>query len=63
MDELTSQPKNDNDMIVIHICWEWKWKWLPFADTYDAVVISGGMGEGHIPCSGMEELCRIVKAG
>ncbi|XP_012939075.1 methyltransferase-like protein 27 [Aplysia californica] len=32
-------------------------------DTYDAAVISGGMGEGHIPCSGMKELLRVVKPG
>ena len=32
-------------------------------DTYDAVVTSGGMGEGHIPCSGLKELVRITKPG
>ncbi|XP_048249305.1 methyltransferase-like protein 27 isoform X2 [Haliotis rufescens] len=32
-------------------------------DTYDCAVTSGGMGEGHIPCSGIPELIRIVKPG
>ncbi|XP_067657672.1 methyltransferase-like protein 27 isoform X2 [Haliotis asinina] len=32
-------------------------------DTYDCAVTSGGMGEGHIPCSGILELIRIVKPG
>ncbi|XP_067657053.1 methyltransferase-like protein 27 [Haliotis asinina] len=32
-------------------------------DTYDCVVICGGMGEGHIPCSGIRELIRITKQG
>ncbi|KAK3792845.1 hypothetical protein RRG08_039780 [Elysia crispata] len=33
------------------------------ADHYDAAVISGGMGEGHIPCSGLDELIRVIKPG
>ena len=33
------------------------------SDTYDVTVISGGMGEGHIPCAGMKELIRITKPG
>ncbi|XP_013392059.1 methyltransferase-like protein 27 isoform X2 [Lingula anatina] len=32
-------------------------------DTYDAIVISGGMGEGHIKCSALNEMIRIVKKG
>nr|XP_022344429.1 methyltransferase-like protein 27 isoform X1 [Crassostrea virginica] len=32
-------------------------------DTYDAVVVAGGMGEGHIPCSALYEMIRIVKPG
>jgi len=32
-------------------------------DTYDGLVISGGMGEGHIPRSGLLEMIRIVKPG
>ncbi|XP_045119352.1 methyltransferase-like protein 27 isoform X2 [Portunus trituberculatus] len=30
-------------------------------DTYDLVVISGGMGEGHVPVSGIDELVRAAK--
>ncbi|XP_050724572.1 demethylmenaquinone methyltransferase-like isoform X6 [Eriocheir sinensis] len=30
-------------------------------DTYDLVVISGGMGEGHIPLSGLDDLVRVAK--
>jgi len=33
------------------------------ADTYDALVIAGGMGEGHIPVSALSEMLRIVKQG
>ncbi|GFR91738.1 Williams-Beuren syndrome chromosomal region 27 protein [Elysia marginata] len=33
------------------------------SDHYDAAVISGGMGEGHIPCKGLDELLRVVKPG
>ena len=36
---------------------------LWFPDTYDAVVLSGGMGEGHIPCSGLQEMARVTKPG
>ncbi|XP_050724398.1 demethylmenaquinone methyltransferase-like isoform X2 [Eriocheir sinensis] len=32
-------------------------------DTYDLVVISGGMGEGHIPLSGLDDLVRVAKNG
>ncbi|XP_046580289.1 methyltransferase-like protein 27 isoform X2 [Haliotis rubra] len=39
-------------------------KRLPIKDdTYDCCVISGGMGEGHIPCDGLHELIRITKPG
>ena len=34
-----------------------------FSDTYDGLVISGGMGEGHIPTEGLKELIRITKPG
>ncbi|BFZ01218.1 hypothetical protein BsWGS_04257 [Bradybaena similaris] len=33
------------------------------SNYYDVAVISGGMGEGHIPCSGLHELIRVVKPG
>ncbi|XP_059139128.1 methyltransferase-like protein 27 [Physella acuta] len=32
-------------------------------DYYDVAVVCGGMGEGHIPCNGMDELVRFVKPG
>ncbi|XP_055957022.1 uncharacterized protein LOC130012914 [Patella vulgata] len=32
-------------------------------DFYDCCVVSGGMGEGHIPCTGILEMIRIVKPG
>ncbi|KAL5006858.1 hypothetical protein ScPMuIL_015664 [Solemya velum] len=32
-------------------------------DTYDCVVVSGGMGEGHIPCKAIPEMIRIAKPG
>ncbi|XP_055955314.1 methyltransferase-like protein 27 [Patella vulgata] len=32
-------------------------------DDYDCCVVSGGMGEGHIPCSGLHEMIRVVKPG
>ncbi|KAK6186311.1 hypothetical protein SNE40_008372 [Patella caerulea] len=32
-------------------------------DEYDCCVVSGGMGEGHIPCSGLHEMIRVVKPG
>ena len=31
--------------------------------TYDAVVLSGAFGEGHIPSEGVRELARICKPG
>lgn len=34
-----------------------------FADTYDALVIAGGMGEGHIPVAAVDEMIRVVKPG
>uniref|UniRef100_A0A0B6ZMB4 Methyltransferase domain-containing protein n=1 Tax=Arion vulgaris TaxID=1028688 RepID=A0A0B6ZMB4_9EUPU len=33
------------------------------SNYYDLAVICGGMGEGHIPCSGLIELIRVVKPG
>ncbi|CAG5124183.1 unnamed protein product [Candidula unifasciata] len=33
------------------------------SNYYDVAVTSGGMGEGHIPCSGLHELIRVVKPG
>ncbi|XP_005092039.2 uncharacterized protein LOC101863490 [Aplysia californica] len=39
-------------------------KQLPIeSDYYDVVLICGGMGEGHIPCAGMEECIRMTKPG
>ncbi|XP_064109367.1 uncharacterized methyltransferase Sca_1399-like [Macrobrachium nipponense] len=32
-------------------------------DTYDVLVIAGGMGEGHIPVKGINDMIRIVKSG
>lgn len=32
-------------------------------DTYDVVLIAGGMGEGHIPVSGIDDLVRAAKKG
>ncbi|XP_064602686.1 methyltransferase-like protein 27 [Liolophura sinensis] len=32
-------------------------------DSYDCAAIAGGMGEGHIPYKGLDELIRIVKQG
>lgn len=32
-------------------------------DAYDCAVISGGMGEGHIPTVGLYQLARVVKPG
>ena len=34
-----------------------------FPDTYDGLAVAGGMGEGHIPCSAIEEMIRVVKSG
>ncbi|KAK0054666.1 methyltransferase-like protein 27 [Biomphalaria pfeifferi] len=31
--------------------------------SYDVALICGGMGEGHIPCSGLDELIRVVRPG
>jgi hypothetical protein len=36
---------------------------LCILDTYDCVVIAGGMGEGHIPCVALHEMIRITKPG
>ena len=36
---------------------------LFYPDTYDAVVVAGGMGEGHIPRCALYEMIRIVKPG
>lgn len=36
---------------------------LMFVDVYDCLVMSGGMAEGLIPCSGLHEMIRIVKPG
>ncbi|XP_060080070.1 methyltransferase-like protein 27 [Ylistrum balloti] len=32
-------------------------------DRYSCVMVSGGMGEGHIPCAAAAEMIRIVKPG
>jgi len=32
-------------------------------DTYDCAVTSGGMGEGHIPYNGLDQLIRVVRPG
>lgn len=32
-------------------------------DQYDVLTIAGGMGEGHIPCSAMAEMARVVRPG
>jgi len=32
-------------------------------NTYDALVIAGGMGEGHIPVQAVEEMIRVVRPG
>ncbi|XP_050708788.1 demethylmenaquinone methyltransferase-like isoform X4 [Eriocheir sinensis] len=32
-------------------------------DTYDLVTISSGMGEGHIPVSGLDDLVQVAKKG
>ena len=36
---------------------------ISFSDTYDGLAVAGGMGEGHIPCSAIEEMIRVVKSG
>ncbi|KAL3836906.1 hypothetical protein ACJMK2_022312 [Sinanodonta woodiana] len=33
------------------------------SDTYDLLTVSAGFGEGHIPCSALHEMVRIVKPG
>ncbi|XP_037029403.1 uncharacterized protein LOC119069455 [Bradysia coprophila] len=33
------------------------------SNTYDSLVIAGGMGEGHIPVGAVNEMIRIVKPG
>ena len=43
---------------VWHICGH-----VFIADTYDVVVNSGGMGEGHIPTAALVEMIRVVKPG
>ncbi|CAG7721033.1 unnamed protein product [Allacma fusca] len=32
-------------------------------NSYDALVIAGGMGEGHIPVQAVDEMIRVVKPG
>ena len=32
-------------------------------DTYDVLVLSAAMGEGHIPTVGLVEMIRVVKPG
>jgi len=32
-------------------------------DDYECLVIAGGMGEGHIPVSAIDEMIRVVKPG
>lgn len=32
-------------------------------DAYDCAVMAGGMIEGHVPCSGLYQLARVVKPG
>ncbi|KAK7065158.1 ubiE/COQ5 methyltransferase [Halocaridina rubra] len=32
-------------------------------DTYDVLVIAGGMGEGHIPVKGVDDMIRMTKSG
>jgi len=32
-------------------------------NSYDALVIAGGMGEGHIPVNAIDEMIRLVKSG
>ncbi|XP_076461656.1 methyltransferase-like protein 27 [Babylonia areolata] len=32
-------------------------------DSYHSMVICGGMGENHIPCSALHEMIRLVKSG
>lgn len=32
-------------------------------NTYDVLTVSAGFGEGHIPCSALHEMVRVVKPG
>ena len=32
-------------------------------DSYDSIVLSGALGEGHIPCRGLDQMIRVVKPG
>jgi hypothetical protein len=34
-----------------------------FSDTYDVLTVSAGFGEGHLPCSSLHEMVRVVKPG
>jgi len=34
-----------------------------YPGTYDALTVSGGFGEGHIPCTALHEMIRVVKQG
>ncbi|XP_067657961.1 methyltransferase-like protein 27 isoform X1 [Haliotis asinina] len=37
---------------------------LPIDDNaYDLAIVSGAMGEGHIPCEALHEMARIVRPG
>ena len=36
---------------------------LLYLDEYDVIVSSGAFGEGHIPCTGLQDMVRIVKPG
>ncbi|XP_076065163.1 methyltransferase-like protein 27 [Oratosquilla oratoria] len=33
------------------------------SDAYDVVVVCGGMGQGHIPVHGLDEMLRMTKSG
>lgn len=47
-----------------HVCSYLDSNKLPILnDTYDCAVTSGGMGEGHIPYNGLDQLIRVVKPG
>lgn len=66
MIQASNQPDNWNKkktLFVCMFCSEQHESVICFLDMYDATVISGGMGEGHIPCEGMKELIRITKPG
>ena len=34
-----------------------------FTDNYDVLTVSAGFGEGHVPCSALYEMIRVVKPG